>query len=69
MRYVTFGYANRHVINGILFDKDCVALIDGEREDVFKIFGRKWCFEYEHEEFDINWLKHYPRGIVELRKN
>ena len=30
--YVTFGQAHVHNINGVIFDKDCVAVVEGGRE-------------------------------------
>ncbi len=29
-RYFTFGQAHRHEVNGVVFDKDCVAEIEAE---------------------------------------
>lgn len=69
--YVTFGQIHRHVIDGIIFDKDCVAVIEASsrkqgREKAFEIFGRKFCFEYFEDEFDRDILKHFPRGLVHV---
>lgn len=66
MRYVTFGQIHKHEINGKVFDKDCVAIVNGNREDVLKIFGVKFCFDYTKEEFDLNSMHYYPRGIIKL---
>lgn len=66
--YVTFGQDHRHVINNVVYDKDCVAVIECHdelhgRELAFEHFGRKWCFEY-HEK--IPNMQHFPRGIIRL---
>lgn len=64
--YVTFGYDHFHKINGKIFDKGCVALIEGDREKVFEIFGRKFCFEYPEDQWDPRMLFYFPRGVIEL---
>lgn len=65
MRYVTFGQSHRHIINGKVFDHHCIAVVDGDREKVFEIFGRKWCFEYSEDEFDdFVEMSYYPRGLI-----
>ena len=64
--YVTFGQDHRHEIDGKIFDRDCVGVINGTREDVFRIFGKKFCFEYNEKEFKTYSMKYYPRGLIEL---
>lgn len=65
--FVTFGQDHRHVIDGKVFDKDCVAVVNGDREKVFEIFGPKFCFEYEEAYWDTTLVnKYFPRGYVEL---
>jgi len=64
MRYVTFGQDHVHEINGVIFDKTCVAKVKGDREDVFKIFGPEFCMEYDRPEFIR--LQFFPRGIIEV---
>ena len=70
MRYVTFGQNHVHSIDGKTFDKDCVAVIEGDREDIFKIFGDKWCFEYSEKQWEDKdkkcFLRLYPRGLIKL---
>lgn len=44
--YVTFGQSHRHIINGKVFNKDCVAVVNGDRKKVFETFGTKFCWEY-----------------------
>lgn len=65
-RYVTFGQNHIHRINGKTFDKDCVAVLYGTREDVFEIFEAKFCFEYTEEEFNFDSMKYYPRGLINV---
>ena len=64
---VTFGQNHLHRIDDITFDADCVALVNGDREKVFEIFGEKWCFEYSEKEFDMDNLTYFPRGIIEVK--
>lgn len=71
--YVTFGQDHIHKINSIVFDKDCVALIESNstkegREKAFALFGRKFCFEYPEDHFDFESLHYYPRGIIPVEK-
>lgn len=62
--YVTFGQVHRHEINGQVFDKDCVAVVDGDREEVFRLFGPWFCFEYPEDQFDHRVMIHFPRGLI-----
>ena len=64
--YVTFGQDHRHVINGTVFDHDCVAVVNGDRSKVFKLFGAKWCFEYAEGNFDMREMHYFPRGLIEV---
>lgn len=65
--YVTFGQAHYHVIDGKVFDKDCVAVLSyGGRERAFELFGRKFCFEYEEQYWDGSDMKYFPRGYIEV---
>jgi len=64
--FVTFGQIHRHVINNVVFDKYCVAVLSSRyskhgRHKAFKYFGSKFCFEYFNECPD---LKHFPRGSI-----
>ena len=66
MIYVTFGQAHRHEIDGVVFDKDCVAVINSDnREAAFDIFGMKYCFTYTRKE-DVE-IGYYPRGFIEVK--
>lgn len=65
--WITFGQIHTHSINGITFDKDCVALIhatdkEAARDNAFELFGNKFCFIKEFEP-DMSF---YPRGIIKL---
>lgn len=66
--YVTFGQVHRHVINGTVFDKDCVAIVDGDREKVFDLFGTRFCFDYPEEHWDDSQMKYFPRGYVDVSR-
>ena len=64
--YVTFGQNHTHSVNGKTLDKDCVAVVSGDREKVFALFGPKFCFEYPEGSWDEGMLKYFPRGYVEV---
>jgi len=71
--YVSFGQDHVHIINGIIFDKDCVALLEDitvreGREIAFELFGKKFCFEYPEKHFKKETLKYYPRGLIKVPK-
>ena len=61
---MTFGQVHKHEVNGQVFDVNCVAVVNGGRDEVFEIFGHKFCFEYT----DLNRLdmKYFPRGLIEV---
>lgn len=65
-RYVTFGQIHRHVINGRILDKDCVAVVEGDRNTVFELFEGKFCFEYPEKYWDEKKLSYFPRGYIYL---
>lgn len=63
--YVTFGQSHTHKINGKVFDKDCIAIVEGNHETVLEIFGDKFCFEYQEADWDENrYLPCFPRGYM-----
>jgi len=64
--YVTFGQKHIHRINNLVFDKDCIAVVNGNRDKVFEIFGARFAFEYLDINFDINGIHLYPRGLIEV---
>lgn len=69
--FVTFGQVHRHNINGVLLDKDCVAVIEAEtaekgRKKAFELFGQKFCFEYSEKTWDANNMVYFPRGYIYL---
>jgi hypothetical protein len=66
-QYVTFGQAHRHVIDGKVFDKDCVAVfeaVDGDegRAMAFQYFGPKFCFHSIQQPR----MAFFPRGEIEI---
>jgi len=66
--YVTFGQIHRHEIDGVVYDKDCVAVIHCNdpihgRELAFEYFGNKFCFEYP-EAYWQGRMDHFPRGYI-----
>jgi hypothetical protein len=67
--FVTFGYDHWHEINGKVFDKDCVAIVNGDRDKVFEIFGDQFCFEYEEQYWIDDDMRYFPRGYIEVTEN
>lgn len=69
--FITFGQDHIHKVGGIIFDKDCVAIINHDddvsgRDLAFKIFGTKFCFEYPEEYWNDDRMFRYPRGYIEV---
>lgn len=64
--YVTFGQEHIHRIGGQVFDRDCVAVVEGGRDQVFELFGPKFCFEYSEDAWDAGKMKYFPRGYIEV---
>lgn len=69
--YVTFGHDHRHVINGKVFDKNNVAVIESEssnegRNAAFRYFGNKFCFEYPENHWDDSKMNYFPNGYLEI---
>lgn len=63
----SFGQGHEHVIDGVIFNKDCLVRITAEnpRQVMFDVFGAKWCFEYDDARVpDI--IHHFPRGVIDL---
>ena len=66
--YITFGQIHTHSVNGITFDKDCVAAIKCDnhghgRVIAFELFGPRFMTSYDHID---DKLHYYPRGIIEV---
>ena len=69
--YVTFGRDHTHRVNGVTIDKDCVAVIKCSntkegRDLAFKLFNTKFFCEYHEDEFNMNNLKFFPRGLINV---
>lgn len=70
--YVTFGQVHIHRVNGKVFDKDCVAVVEGEdyaeaRQKVLNYFGVKFSFDYPEQHWvEEDQLKWFPRGYIEV---
>lgn len=63
--YVSFGQIHRHEIKGVVFDKDCLALIDGKNDSdahdkAMRIFKGKFAFLYRIRP-DMHF---FPRGVI-----
>jgi len=69
--YVTFGQTHTHRVNGITLDCDSVACYEAKdyaegRNKAFELFGPKFCFDYHDKDFDMEDLKYFPRGIINI---
>jgi len=67
--YVSFGQDHRHEINGKVFDKDCIAIIEAPnynagRKRAFDLFDSKFCWIYTKEDIDLQRSYYFPRGII-----
>lgn len=72
--YISFGQVHTHSVNGITFDKDCLALISAEseqkaREKAFEYFGPMWFTSYDATKLTEEEVKRFfPRGIIKVEK-
>lgn len=69
--YVTFGQVHVHEVNGKLFDKDSVAVIEAEsptagRLRAADVFGDQFFTTYTDVTWDENNLKYFPRGLINV---
>lgn len=64
MTLVTFGQTHAHSIAGCTVDKDCVAVVRGDRDRVFELFGPKFCFTYTKNDWNEKSVDYYPRGYL-----
>lgn len=69
--YITFGQIHRHVISGVVFDRDCVAEIACDdanhgRELAHEYFGDQFCFDYYEDAFKPDMMVYYPGGFVKV---
>ena len=66
--YITFGQIHVHSVNGVTFDKDCVAEIEAEdyqkgREIAHSLFKGEFATSYTKEQIEEQ-LHYFPRGII-----
>ncbi len=73
--YITFGQNHKHIVGDVIFDKDCVCLIehsnahpDFARKLACDVFGSEWCFEYSEQSFPIENMQYFPRGVIKFPK-
>lgn len=59
VRFITFGFDHHHEINGVKFNHNCIAVIKGTREDVFKLFEKKFSMEYPKNHWDPTKMNDY----------
>lgn len=65
--FVTFGQTHVHSINGKTFDKDCVAVVNGGRKEVCKLFGDKFSMAYHEQDFDPKIMAYFPHGYITVK--
>jgi hypothetical protein len=74
--YVTFGQIHIHAftVKGErkIFDKDCVAVIDGKDEQqgrakAWELFDAKFCTTYYGDQWkEEDQLRYFPRGYINV---
>lgn len=65
--YISFGQVHTHSVNGITFDKDCLAEVEADtyaeaREIAFEVF--KGVFHNVYTELPD--MKFFPRGTIKI---
>lgn len=70
---ITFGQAHVHRVNGKTFDRDCVAIVEGETvydadKLAFELFKDKFHQRILEEAWDEDDMKYYPRGYIEVQQ-
>ena len=69
--YVSFGQAHHHEIDGVVYDRDCVAEIEAldfatGRKIAFEAFGPRFCTTYTEKTLRMEFFR---RGIIPLKTN
>lgn len=61
--YFTFGFGHEHIINGVVYNKDCVLRIiaNDPRKVMLESFGTIWSMEYDRPPSPSL----FPRGILD----
>lgn len=65
--FITFGQVHVHSVNGQTFDKDCVAVINGDTVEecdnmAFELFDGK----FHGHSARMPDMSYYPRGLIEV---
>lgn len=71
---VTFGSIHKHEIDGLVFDKDCVALIECKdweegRARAFETFGNQFSTTYPIDGYywkEVDVKRNFPRGYIRV---
>ena len=69
--YVTLGQNHAHRCSNVTVDCNCVVVFQAAsaeegRKKAFELFGDKFSFEYHDTEFNLEDMKYYPRGLIQL---
>jgi hypothetical protein len=65
--YISFGQIHRHEVNGVVFDKDSIAVFESDSESeargkAFELFGDKFFTSY----LKLPDMSYFPRGLIEV---
>ena len=68
---ISFGQIHRHEINGIVLDKDCIAIIEADTIEeadqlAFLLFDGKFHEHVDIKKWDDSIMYHYPRGYIKV---
>lgn len=71
--YITFGQVHIHSVNGKIFNKDSIAVIEAESESAgraraFEMFGPKWHQSIPETDWKAEYIKYFPRGFIEVEE-
>lgn len=69
--YITLGQDHRHEIEGKVYDKDCIAVVNCKdykegRKLAFEYFGDKFGTSYTRDKIDLKFMLPFPRGQIIL---
>ena len=69
--YITFGQIHKHIVNGKVFDRNCVAVFESKneyegRKKAFWVFGNQWHNLFPANQFNNKLLIYFPRGLLQL---
>lgn len=68
---VSFGQGHRHELNGVIYDKDCIAVISADTvreadQMAFMLWDGKFHQHVDKEKWDDSQMHYFPRGYIEV---